>query len=160
MVVLTNETNNKTIFGFVTYALQVQEFDPLKFNGQMFTVNLGSVEEAMNSTGIQEKDLITSEIVMSVLTNATASVRIPSDLIHEMGYTDNNCQVESLNSSQHRLGYSVFLSDILFQSLTQSQYRVGSIIISVRLKCLESNLTMPIQTTFRTDSQVNITLRL
>ena len=98
MVVLTNETNNKTIFGFVTYALQVQEFDPLKFNGQMFTVNLGSVEEAMNSTGIQEKDLITSEIVMSVLTNATASVHIPSDLINEMAVSYTHLTLPTIYS--------------------------------------------------------------
>ena len=141
------------MFGYETYALQIQQLDPLEFNGQTLIVDLGSVAEAMNSTQIQENELITSETVMSVVTNATASVSIPRDLVNGL----ENCQAEVSNSSQQRLSYSVFLSDILFQTFNQSQFKVGSIIVSARLNCLGNDvLTSPIQTSFRTDSQVHI----
>ena len=107
----------------------------------------------MNITQIKENELITSEVVMSAISNATASVSISRDLINGQ----DNCQSESSNSSQQRLSYSVFLSDILFQSLNQSQFKVGSVILSARLNCLANGseyLSSPIQTTFRTHSQV------
>lgn len=152
MVILSeNETDGKTVFGYETYALQVQELNLLQFNGQMFTVDLGSVEEALNTKRILEDDLNTSEILMSILANATASVTVPSNLIDETEYA----QILNVNSSYQRLSYSVFLSDILFQSVNQSQYKIGSIIISARFNFLgNSTLKSAIQTTFRTHPQV------
>ncbi len=45
-----NSSNaNKLLFGYDTYALQLQNIDPDKFKGQTFTVNLGSVEDALQS---------------------------------------------------------------------------------------------------------------
>ena len=148
-----NKTDGKTVFGYETYALQIQKLDPLEFKGQTFTVDLGSVADTMNITQIKENELITSEVVMSAISNATASVSISRDLVNGR----DNCQSEASNSSQQRLSYSVFLSDILFQSLNQSQFKVGSIILSARLNCLANDsefLSSPIQTTFRTHSQV------
>ena len=150
-----NTTNSKTVFGYETYALQIQDLDPLEFNSQTFIVDLGSVEQALNNTQIQKSDLITSELLMSVVTNATASVFISRNIIN--GTKNNNCQRETSNSSQQRLGYSVFLSDILFQGFNQSQFRVGSIIVAARLNCLGNNsLTSPVQINFRTHVHVSL----
>lgn len=152
MVILSeNKTNDKTVFGYERYALQVQQLDLLQFNGQIFTVDLGSFKEALNTTRILEDDLNTSEILMSVLENATASVTVPSNFIDESEYA----QILGENSSHQRLSYSVFLTDILFQSVNQSQYNIGSIIVSVRFN-FSGNDTFksPIQTTFRTHPQV------
>ena len=152
MVILSeNKTDGKTVFGYERYALQVQQLNLLQFNGQMFTVDLGSFEEALNTTRILEEDLNTSEILMSVLVNATTSVIVPSNFIDESEYA----QILGVNSSHQRLSYSVFLSDILFQSVNQSQYNVGSIIVSVRFNILgNGTFKLPIQTTFRTHPQV------
>ena len=151
MVVL-DENKTEAVFGYEEYALQVQDIDPVDFTGQRFVVDLGSVEEALNSTRITKNDLNTTSL-MSLVTNATASITIQKSLVNQT----RHCRTEGLNSSQQRLSYSVFLSDILFQSFTLSQNKVanGSIIVSARLNCLESDvLDSPIQTTFRTHSQV------
>ena len=151
--VVINENETESVFGYEKYALQVQNIDPVDFSGQIFVVDLGSVEEALNSTRITQDDLnITS--LMSLVTNATATVRIQKSLINQTGY----CQTEGFNASQQRLSYSVFLSDILFQSFNRSDNKVanGSIIVSTRLNCPENDvLNSPIQTTFRTYSQVS-----
>ena len=150
-----NTTDSKTVFGYETYALQIQDLDPLEFNGQTFIVDLGSVEQTMNVTQIEKSDLITSELVMSVVTSATASISIPDSLITGTGM--GNCQIEVSNSSQQRLSYSVFLSDILFQGFNQSRFKLGSIIVSARLNCLGNDvLSSPIQTNFRTQTQVSL----
>ena len=153
--VVLNENETETVFGNEKYALQVQDIDPVEFSGQTFIVDLGSVEEAINSRGITPSDLDTASL-MALVTNATASITLQKSLINQT----KSCQVDGLNASQQteqRLSYSVFLSDILFQSLNQSKDKVanGSIIVSTRLNCSENTvLDSPIKTTFRTHSQV------
>ena len=147
-----NENETETVFGYEKYALQVQDIDPEEFSGQTFIVDLGSVEEALNSTGITPSDLNTTSL-MSLVKTATASVTIQGSLINQT----RSCQMEGFNTSQQRLSYSVFLSDILFQSANQSRYKVAnrSIIVSLRLNCSEHIvLDSPIKTTFRTHIQV------
>ena len=151
--VVINENETESVFGYEKYALQVQDIDPVDFSGQIFVVDLGSVEEALNSTRITQDDLNIASL-MSLVTNATATVKIQKSLINLTRY----CQMDGFNASQQRLSYSVFLSDILFQSLNRSDNKVanGSIIVSMRLNCPEKDvLNSPIQTTFRTYSQVS-----
>ena len=144
-----NETEDRVVFGYSTYALQIQSIDSMKLSGHALTVNLGSVKEAINSGQINKEDLITGEGLMSLLTNATASVYIPTF------NNVNSCHLELLNTSQQRLSHSVFLSDILFQSHIRNNYSVGSIIVSARTQCLEDVfLPVPITATFRTNPQV------
>ena len=142
------------MFGYSTYALQIQSIDSesVKAGGHALAVNLGSVDEALNSDQIRKEDLITGEGLMSVLTNATASVYIPTDsLINSV----NSCSLEMLNTSQQRLSHSIFLSDILFQTHFRNNYRIGSIIIAARIQCLDGVfLPMPVRTTFRTNPKV------
>jgi hypothetical protein len=137
------------------YALQVQSIDSVKVGGHALTVNLGSVDEALNSGQISEEDLITGESLMSVLTNATASVYIPTDsLVNNV----NSCTLEMFNTSQQRLSHSIFLSDILFQTnFGNNNYSIGSIIIAARIQCLDGvSLPMPVRTTFRVNPKVII----
>ena len=153
--VVLNETEDRTVFGYPTYALQVQNIDSVKVGGHALTVDLGSVDEALNSGQIiSEEDLITGESLMSMLTNATASVYIPTDsLVNNV----NSCTLEMLNTSQQtRLSHSVFLSDILFQTnFGNNNFSIGSIIIAARIQCLDGIfLPMPVRTTFRVNPKV------
>ena len=132
------------VFGFETYALQLQDIDPNSFNGsgQTFSVNLGSVENALQSEGDLGDSLVTSEMVMDILVKSTASVYLPNSFLEE---------VEN-DTNMSRLSYSVFLTDILFQSPNQSGFDIGSIIVSVRLR--NTTLLNPIQVAFRTARMV------
>ena len=145
------EDDDKVVLGYDTYALQLQDIDLKQFNGQTFTVNLGSVENALDSEGPFSDSLKTSELVMQILDNSTATVQIPNDFSESLDECNNN----GLSSfSQQRLSYSVFLTDILFQSQNRS-IDIGSIIVSTRLRCAEnSTLLNPITVIFRTIGQV------
>lgn len=156
-VTLTSNSSepNKLVLGYDTYALQLQNIDPDKFKGQTFTVNLGSVEDAMRSEDNLQDSLMTSEMVMHVLDNSTAAVQLPDTFLDTL----SGCSATDLSTSVgtlQRLSYAVFLSDILFQSQNQSgRFGIGSIIVSTRLKC-EENITIinPIIIIFRTVDQV------
>ena len=53
--------------------MQVQTLDPEEYQGQTFSVNLGSVDEAvMLEQKIERENFITSDMVMDVVTGATA----------------------------------------------------------------------------------------
>ena len=45
-----------------SFAIQVQDYDPATFSGLDFAVELGPVEEAVNSTEDIDSDLIVSEV--------------------------------------------------------------------------------------------------
>ncbi len=154
----TSKSNDdKLVLGYDTYALQLQDIDLSKFNGQTFTVNLGSVENALDSERSVRSSLKTSERVMQILDNSTAAVQIPEDFSESLDEcnSDQLSMEASLPSSQQRLSYSVFLTDILFQSRNQSRFDIGSIIVSTRLRCAEnSTLLNPITIIFRTIEQV------
>ena len=154
-----NGTNNQTVFAFETFALQIQELDPLKYQGQTFSVDLGSVEEATNmEQRIEEGDLVTSETVnaMDTEANTTASIQLPEDLLD--GYNLDSCINMTFNltsATPQRLSYSVFLSDVLFQNVNQSHLKIGSIIVAARLKCADNATpNTPIETTFQINREV------
>lgn len=145
---------NKLLFGYDTYALQLQNTDTEKFKGQTFTVNLGSVEDALQSGERFQDSLKTSEMVMQVLDNSTAAVQLSDNffnMISECSETD----LSTSTSTRQRLSYVVFLTDILFQSFNQSRIDIGSIIVSTRLRCA-ANVTLinPIMLTFQTVEKV------
>ena len=141
--------DNKTLFTFNTFAIKIQEIDTSdEFEGQSFSVNLGSVEDTTNISGtIPPEDLVTGDNAMDVSTGATASVQLPNDIFKSCG----------ISATQRRLSYSVFLSKILFQNEMQLRngLRVGSIILAPRLPC-NKNLTTPITVSFRTNQTVTI----
>ena len=151
-----NGTNNQTVFAFETFALQIQDLDPQEYQGQTFSVDLGSVEEAMNmEQNIEEGDLVTSETVMEVVTGATASMQLPEDLLESLDSCTFTINSNLISATPQRLSYSVFLSDVLFQNLNQSHLKIGSIIVAARLKCADNTtLNTSVQSTFQVDRGV------
>ena len=140
--------DNKTVFTFNTFAISIQEFDISNdFDGQSFSVNLGSVENAMGISGAIPKNNLTTSDAMDVSTGATASLQLPNDIFM-------SC---SLSGTQRRVSYSVFLFDVLFRNEIQHRngLRVGSIILAPRLPC-NAILATPITVSFQTNRTVTI----
>ena len=126
-----NNTVDKGLFTFDTYALQLQEVDSERFQGQTLIVNLGSIENIDNlSGGIPNNSLILHDMIVETLNNATASVQLPGNLFKSLANCNETNASESTSTVPTRLSYSVFLSDVLFQSTEFYQNRLGSIIVS------------------------------
>ena len=114
-----NSSEEKQVFTRENFVIQIQEIDPATFAGESFNVDLGTVEEAMNSSGkIDPKALLT---LLNPLSNATGSLSV-SDKV-----------VKNSNSSNIRLGYSVFVSSSLFPTASENT-TVASIILNLRLR--------------------------
>lgn len=141
-----SENSSETQYGFDTYALQVQDIDPDSFTGKTFMVILGAVKDAIRAKGNFGGSLVTFEMVTNILENSTASVQLPDDFLD----LAQGCTSDS-SPFGLRLSFSVFLSDVLFQS-QQNRSEIGSIIVATRL-CAASN-SSPIRVTFRTIEQV------
>ena len=111
-----------------------QTIDLSSFKGQVFIIDLGSVEEAMKITGsIDDNALITLESTIDVFKNATASIYISEELL-EHCFND-------VEENVHQLSYTVFLSDAFFQTPNSSK-KIGSLIVTARVNCSENN-TLP-----------------
>ena len=167
-----NSTSNSSnmIFAFEAFALQVQELDPEEYKGQVFSVNLGSLEEATkDNQTIEQENLVTSELESVInlipesdsdgsrnaIADTTASLQLPEDLLDSCNESDVNSNLVS--TSPQRLSYSVFKSDILFQNVNQRQLNlsIGSIIVAARLKCADNvTLNMSVKSTFQIDRRV------
>ncbi len=148
----------------------MQEVDPNSFNGQTFIVNLGSVEQAMNSSGVIEQESLvtidaapndisgrrrrTAGLSQNDTVESTASLQLTPRVF------ENCASNESSNSSSvvsQRLSYSVFVSDVLFFPENRTLNEVGSIVVSVRLRCQLANkttLVVPVKSTFRVSQMV------
>ena len=164
--------SNQTVFAFETFALQVLELDPEEYEGQIFSVNLGSLEEAReDNQTIELEALMTSELEsttkfnthehnktgnVNAMSDTTASLQLPEDLLDLCSDINSNLT----SAIPQRLSYSVFKSDILFQSLNQSHLRIGSIIIAARLKCADNvTLNTSIKSIFQIDRMVRIIIK-
>ena len=163
-----NSTTNLTqkVFTFETFALQVQQLDPEEYKGQMFSVNLGSLEEAReDNQTIGQGALVISELELTVnfnmkhkldmnaMAGTTASLQLPEDLLDSYSDVDTNLT----SAIPQRLSYSVFKSDILFQNLNQNHLNIGSIIVAARLKCADNmTLNSSIKSVFQIDRMVRI----
>ncbi len=143
-------TSEEVIFGF---DLQIQDLDPDVFKGQAFTVNLGSAEEALQSNGNLGESLNTSQTVMNILVNqTTSSVKLSQNFF--TGSMNSSMKNASNSTNELRLSYTVFLTDILFQSRNES-LDIGSIIVSTRLSNGASFIPHnPVEVSFRTVDRV------
>ncbi len=159
-ITTVNSSGNLTTFTFSTYALQVQEVDPDSFNGQTFIVNLGSVEQAVNSSGvIEQESLLTVDGVANdnsgtntelSQNGSTASLQLTPEIFENCASNESSTNSSSVVSQ--RLSYSVFVSDALFLPENRTLNQVGSIVVAVRLRCQLANKTMlivPVRSTFR-----------
>jgi len=137
-VPLQNDSNTTT-FTRKTFALLVKEVDVMRFNDETLFINLGTVEEATNtSEQIDPNSLVvsTSNIAdTNVVT--TAKVEAPQSVLSDEG------------KPTQRLSYTVFANDSLFQSAdeTQNNTVLGSIVVSVRVN-VSNELPDPIQLSF------------
>ena len=153
-VEISNSTTNQTVFAFKAFALQVQTLDPAEYQGQTFSVDLGSVEEAMKlEQTIDRHDLITSDMVMDAVTGATASIELAENLLECRN--SSICNLTSTNATTNRLSYSVFLLDTLFQNVNQNHQKIGSIIVAAKLRdAYNTTGNTSVQTTFQINPKV------
>ena len=138
---ITNSTS--ATFTRKTYALRVNDINTSNFEGETLSVNLGSVQEAMNIGGNIKEEAIETTSGKKVYQNRTASVQVPASVFRDLGQS----------SGQQRLSYAVFVRDTLFQSSdeNQSNLTVGSIIVTVRVNgtAASGNLSTPITVIFQ-----------
>ena len=154
VILSENDTIEDRVFTFETFALQLQEVDSETYQGQSFFVDLGSIDDVANITGrIPDDSLILQDTIMETFSNATASVLLPEDLLDDL-VTCNETNSSTVFPST-RLSYSTFLSDVLFQNTEVTQYRLGSIIVAVRINCgTNTSLNTSILTTFKSNETV------
>ena len=60
-----NSTTNssQSVFAFETFALQVQQLNPEEYKGQVFSINLGTVEDIRkDNQTIEQNALVTSNL--------------------------------------------------------------------------------------------------
>lgn len=83
MEVSPNMSTRGAVYALQNFALQVQDVNVTAFTGETFSVDLGSVEEAINNTHtINQSALVT---MMEALSNATASAQIPNSVFDGCG---------------------------------------------------------------------------
>ena len=105
-----------------TFALSVQQVDLDQFMelGQTFSANLGDFSNLNMNESIDSSDL---SFELRTTTQATASVRLPSNLFSAVPNVTSNT----------RITHTVFLSDSLFLRRNSNDLEVGGIIISARV---------------------------
>ena len=125
--IVLNSTEDKKLFTRENFALQIQEIDVSLFAGETFNVDLGTVKEVMNASGnIDPSSLLT---LPKPLSNATGSLSVSERAVTES------------NSSNVRLGYSVFVSSSLFPTESPNT-TVASIILNLRLSNYNTNTSI------------------
>ena len=150
MEVSPNTSTRRTIYAFQNFALQVQDANLTAFAGETFSVDLGSVEEAMNNTHtINQSALVT---MMAALSHATASAQIPNSVFDSC--VNQGTLTNQMNDRANRLSYTVFRRSGLFQTsntnnvpssngndffqLGNTNNSIGSIILGVRRRCAQN----------------------
>ena len=158
VILSENYTAEERMFTFETYALQIQEVDSETYLGQTFVVDLGSIEDVSSISGrIPNDSLVLGNTIMKMFSNATASVQLPEDLFDDLVACNRKTSSATNTSSLRRLSYSVFLSDVLFQSINVNRHRLGSIIVAARVNCgVDTSLNTSILATFSTNKTVRL----
>ena len=140
-LVITNTT--MATFTRTTFAIRVNDINASSFQGETFSVNLGSVEETMDISSAIRGEAIVTVPGNTGYQNRTASVQVPRSVFQELG----------LGGDRQRLSYAVFLTDTLFQSSDQNQSNltVGSVIVAVTVNgtSVSRNLSTPITVTLQ-----------
>lgn len=149
-----NNTVEKELFTFETFSLQLQKVHTETFQGQTFIIDLGTIEYITNLSGtrIPNNSLTLYDMIVEPWKNATASVQLPMNLFDSFTTCNETDMPESVST---RLSYSVFLSNVLFQTTGSNKSRLGSIIVSARANCKSTAiLNTSILTTFTTNRLV------
>ena len=126
-----------------SFAIRANDINASSFQGETFSVNLGSVEDTMGISSAIREEAIETTPGNITYQNRTASIQVPESVFHELGQAGH----------QQRLSYAVFLRDTLFQSSDQNQSNltVGSVIVAVTVNgtSMSGNLSTPITVTFQ-----------
>ena len=145
-----NMSTRRAVYALQNFALQVQDVNVTAFTRETFSVDLGSVEEAINNTHtINQSALVT---MMEALSNATASAQIPNSVFD--GCRNQETLTNQINYDRaNRLSYIVFRRSGLFQTsstnnvqssnandflLENANNSIGSIILGVRRRCAQN----------------------
>lgn len=149
---IRNFTSANVVFSLHTYALQLQDILTSQFRGEVFTVDLGSVSEAMNIEGnIPRNKIATSELTTNISRNLTTAAKIPRSFVDEV----KECQNTPPSTTQ-RLSHFLFLTDVLFQSEVDNSSILASVILSSRLSCADNrSLSVPVKIFYRINEMVS-----
>lgn len=126
----TNSTNDTLAFALDNFALLLRDVDPRNFSGELFSIDLGAVGEAIrNTTGIDEESLATM-----LVPNATASAELPESLFEG----DVN------TARRQRVTFSVFLTNTLFLTPETDcrESAIGSVVLSVGVNSSATNTSL------------------
>ena len=124
--VQANFTDDEPLtFARTNFALQVQQINITNFAGETFNVDLGSVGEAMNTSGNIDKAALRT--LPNPLSNATGSLSVSE-------------AIRNANCSSTRLGYSVFVTSSLFPTGSENT-TVAGIILNLALTCTNMEKT-------------------
>ena len=123
-----------------SFAFQVNRVNNEEIVGNVFNVDLGNIEEAMNTSNPIAKDDL--KLLMTILDNSTASVSTTSTIFNQ----HPSCATEE----DRRIGYSVFRTDALFPD--EKNGTVTSLIVGLTVSC---NMT---KITSGNESEVSISL--
>ena len=140
----TNSTNDTLAFALNNFALLLRNVNPMNFSGELFSIDLGTVGEAIR-TGIDEESLATT-----LIPNATASAILPESLFEE----DVN------TAPRQRVTFSVFLTNTLFLTPETDcrESAIGSVVLSVGVNSSTTNTSLSnarIRLVFRQDREVS-----
>lgn len=141
----SRDSENYIVYAFDNFGLILEDVDSENFTGEAFSVDLGPVKEAIQSSGgINEDSLIR---MASALPNATAAVIVPKFLLNSdstcpninLNYDNTGNETVGLTNNSsvhtHRLIFSVFLQNSLFQNqkMDCSEKGIGSVIVSFQI---------------------------
>lgn len=126
----TNSTNDTLTFALNNFALLLRDVDPRNFSGELFSIDLGAVGEAIqNTAGIDEESLVTM-----LVPNATASAELPESLFEENVNT----------ARRQRVTFGVFLTNTLFLTPETDcrESAIGSVVLSVGVNSSATNTSL------------------
>ena len=133
----TNSTNDTLAFALNNFALLLRDVDPRNFSGELFSIDLGAVGEAIqNTAGIDEESLVTM-----LVPNATASAELPESLFEENVNT----------ARRQRVTFGVFLTNTLFLTPETDcrESAIGSVVLSVGVNSSATNTSLSIHARMR-----------
>ena len=144
----------------------MHQVDPNNFSGHTAIVDLGPVETAKNISSHMNRNVslifnnfANQEPTKEEIERSTASIHLQPSYFEANISARKNSLNDSLQVVNHQLGYTVFLTDVLFPLINDSSVKVGSIIVHVGVSSqLENitNLSVAIRTSFDVIEAVSI----
>lgn len=141
----TTNATNRFVIALRNFGLVLRDVPIDDFSGEVFSVDLGPVREAIRMNGTIDED----SLLAVTVPNATASLRVPASAF-DMNDGDVSSQNDSDTSNQtdssvetRRLVFSVFLMNSLFieNETNCDKFSIGSIIASVDFDTTNYNLS-------------------